>query len=96
MPGSQNYGYSTLPTRSRGRGRLNYDQMDFGTVGRPMDSRSPCNSRPSTPQPVGGSFRDDNFGRPTSRPHTPSFNRLVVYQFEIFAQNLYLHLLFSF
>ncbi|XP_044755444.1 telomerase-binding protein EST1A [Coccinella septempunctata] len=74
VPG-HNYGFSTLPARSRGRGRLNYDQYDYGSVGRSIDNRSPCHSRPSTPQSVGGSFRDDTFGRPTSRPQTPSFNR---------------------
>ncbi|KAL3267749.1 hypothetical protein HHI36_006876, partial [Cryptolaemus montrouzieri] len=68
---SQNMGYSTLPGRSRGRGRLNYDQFDYG---RPADIRSPCNSRPPTPPSFGnGSRENENIGRPTSRPHTPSY-----------------------
>ncbi|XP_045475193.1 telomerase-binding protein EST1A isoform X2 [Harmonia axyridis] len=72
----QNYGFSTLPSKSsRGRGRFNYEQLDYGSVGRPVDLRSPCHSRPSTPQSISGNYRDDAFGGPTSRPHTPSYNR---------------------
>ncbi|KAK9889657.1 hypothetical protein WA026_007035 [Henosepilachna vigintioctopunctata] len=74
-PVNQNIGYLTMPGRSRGRGRLmNYDQYDYSSVNRQIDTKSPCNSRPPTPPSYGSSLKE-NPGRPTSRPHTPSYNR---------------------
>ncbi|KAJ8970512.1 hypothetical protein NQ314_001188 [Rhamnusium bicolor] len=63
-----NSGYHTLPTRPRGRGRLQQDYDNppghMYNAATPDRIRSPCNSRPPTP-PLSGNRRTD------SRPQTP-------------------------
>ncbi|KAG5884605.1 hypothetical protein JTB14_024358 [Gonioctena quinquepunctata] len=63
-----NVGYHTLPNKSRGRGRLNYDHESqpgsFLNSSTPDRVSSPCNSRPPTP-PLAG------IRKPDSRPQTP-------------------------
>lgn len=66
-----NVGYHTLPTKPRGRGRLqDYDVSQINPGGfssmPPMEQiRSPCNSRPATPPPFSNRPKGD------SRPQTP-------------------------